>query len=152
MSSLWSGDVVLRLVRWLYPFCNGFGLGVIAMLLHECGHLAASLVLGVRVKNVGMKWNKGLYMVREQGSARQNLLIAAAGPVVNLMLIATEPWIPLFSLANFCYALANMLPIDGSDGLRIASCWQQLRKDRVPGRSGWLVGVTFLTRNRPKVN
>lgn len=142
----------MRLVRWLYPFCNGLGLGVIAMLLHECGHLAAALALGVRVKKIGVKWNKGLYMVRERGSARQNMLIAAAGPLVNLMLMATEPWIPLFSLANLCYALANMLPIDGSDGFRIAACWQQLRRDRVPGRHGWSFGVTFLTRNRTKVN
>ena len=126
----------MYLVRWLYPFCNGLGFGVIAMLLHEGGHLAAALLLGVRVKNVGVKWNKGLYMVREQGSVTQNLLIAMAGPLVNLVLIATEPWVPLFSLANLCYALANMLPIDGSDGFRIAACWQQLRRDRLSTDAG----------------
>lgn len=37
----------------------------------------------------------------------------AGGARVNLLLIATKPWIPIFSLANFCYALANMLPIEG---------------------------------------
>ena len=103
------------------------------MLLHECGHLAASLVLGIRVKNVGMKWNKGLYIIREGGTPHQNLLVALAGPLVNLLLIASVPWSPLFGMANFCYALANMLPIEGSDGFRVAGCWQQLRHNRVVG-------------------
>jgi Zn-dependent protease len=118
---------VLHVVHWLYPFVHGLGLGVIAMLLHEAGHLIASLALGVRVKNVGMKWNKGLYTVRERGTTSQSLLIALAGPLVNLILIATAPWAPPFALANFCYALANMLPIEGSDGYRIAASWRQIR-------------------------
>ena len=121
----------MHLVRWLFPFFNGLGFGVIAMLLHECGHLAAALALGVRVKNIGFKWNKGLYTVREQGSPYQNLLISLAGPFVNLLLIAAAPWIPQFGLANFCYALANMLPIDGSDGFRVAACWRQIRQGQL---------------------
>jgi Zn-dependent protease len=122
-----SGGIQVHLVRWLFPFINGLGLGVLAMLLHEWGHIAAALVLGVPVKSVGIRWNKGLYTVREAGTVQQNALIAAAGPFVNFLLIATEPWFPLFSMANFCYALANLLPIEGSDGFRIAGCWQQMR-------------------------
>jgi Zn-dependent protease len=117
----------MNVVRWLLPFTHGLGLGVIAMLLHECGHLLAAFVIGVRIKRVGMKWNKGLYTIREQGTPFQSLLIAAAGPVANVLLIGIAPWAPLFGLANFCYALANMLPIEGSDGFRIALCWQQIR-------------------------
>ena len=121
------GSPHMNAVRWLYPFIHGLGLGVIAMLLHECGHLLAAVILGVRVKNVGMRWNKGLYTVRQQGSPLQNLLIAAAGPFTNILLTLAAPWSPLFGLANFCYAIANALPIEGSDGYRIAKCWQQLR-------------------------
>jgi stage IV sporulation protein FB len=117
----------MHLLHWFNPFFTGLGLGVIAMILHECGHLAAALMLGVRVKDVGMKWNKGLYTVREQGTVHQNLVIALAGPCVNLLLVITAPWFPVFSLANFCYALANMLPIEGSDGYRIAACWRRIR-------------------------
>ena len=106
----------MNAVRWLYPFIHGLGLGVIAMLLHEGGHLLAALILGVRIKNVGMRWNKGLYTVREQGSPLQNLLIAAAGPFTNILLTLAAPWSPLFGLANFCYAIANALPIEGADG------------------------------------
>lgn len=118
---------MMHAINWLYPFINGLGFGVIAMLLHETGHLIAALLLGVRVKNVGMKWNKGFYIVREQGTPHQSLLIALAGPSTNLLLIATSLWVPLFAAANFCYALANMLPIEGSDGYRIASCWREIR-------------------------
>lgn len=123
---------MMHLVHWFFPFVSGFGLGVLAMLLHEAGHIAAAWMLGVRVKRVGLQWNKGLYTVREQGSHFQNLLIASAGPFVNLLLVATEPWLPVFSLANFCYALANMLPIEGSDGFRVAGSWRELREGAKP--------------------
>jgi len=128
------GAGAMNVVRWLYPFIHGVGIGVIAMLLHECGHLFAALVLGVRIKNIGMRWNKGLYTVREQGSPLQNLLVASAGPIVNILLTATTPWIHLFGLANFCYAVANTLPIEGSDGYRIALCWKQLQAPRTESR------------------
>ena len=120
---------------WLFPILHGLGLGVLAMLLHECGHLVTAFILGLRVKRVGMKWNRGLYTVRQQGTPLQNLLVAAAGPFTNLLLIPLASWIPLFGLANLCYALANMLPIDGSDGFRVAACWQQMRTEHSnPGR------------------
>ena len=124
----------MHILRWLYPFAQGLGLGIIAMLLHECGHLIVAVALGLRVKNIGMKWNKGLYTVRQHGTPLQNLLVAAAGPLTNLLLLTTGAGIPLFGLANFCYALANMLPIEGSDGYRIALCWQQLRSGQVKER------------------
>ena len=115
-------------IRWFQPVLFGFGLGVLAMVLHECGHLAAAAALGVRVKRIGIDWKKGLYTVREQRTVRQNLMIALAGPSVNLLLIALEPWFPMFSLANLCCLLANSLPIDGSDGFRVADCWRRIRE------------------------
>jgi Zn-dependent protease len=123
--------MVLLSVRWLEPFFSGVVLGFTAMVLHECGHLVAAASLGVRVKRVGVMWNKGLFTVREQGTISQNLLIAAAGPFVNLLLVASGPWYPVLGLANLCYALANMLPIEGSDGMRIANCWREIRRGEV---------------------
>ena len=115
---------------WIYPFINGLGLGVAPCSSTSAG-ISPPLALGVRVKHVGMKWNKGLYTVRGQGTVQQNLLIALAGPFVNLLLIATTPWLPIFGLANFCSALANMLPINGSDGIRIAACWHRIRHGEI---------------------
>jgi Zn-dependent protease len=114
-------------IRLFLPVMHGIALGLIAMILHECGHLAAAAALGVRVKRVGVQWNKGFFTVRERGTVHQNLLIALAGPFVNLLLIAVEPWFPLFSLANVCCVMANMLPIAGSDGFRVAECWRHIR-------------------------
>jgi Zn-dependent protease len=117
-------------IRWFQPVLFGSGLGLLAMVLHECGHLAAAVALGVRVKRVGIQWNKGIFTVREQGTVNQNLMIALAGPSVNLLLMAVEPWFPMFSLANLCCALANMLPIQGSDGFRVADCWRRIREGK----------------------
>jgi Zn-dependent protease len=123
-----SGDLKMHAIfRWFVPFFSGLFLGLIAMAAHECGHVVAALALGVRVKRVGVQWNRGMFTVREQGSAVQNLIIALAGPSVNLFLIALEPWFPLFGLANVCCVLANMLPMQGSDGYRVAMCWRQIR-------------------------
>src|SRR5579863_8282565 len=96
----------------LWQFLTGMFLGLLAMVLHECGHLIAALVLGVRVTRVGLKWDKGMYVVRDRGTVHQNLLIALAGPLVNLLLVALQPWYPMFALANACCVLANVLPIE----------------------------------------
>lgn len=122
-------------IRWLAPFVTGLLLGVAAMVLHESGHIVAAFLLGVRVKRVGIRWNKGLYTVREPGNTQQNLLIALAGPFTNFILVMTAAWLPIFSLANFCFALANMLPIEGSDGFRVAGCWREIRENRVIEKS-----------------
>ncbi len=97
------------------------------MILHECGHIVVALALGVKIKRAGLKWTKGIFIVREQGTPYQNLLVSLAGPSVNLLLVAFEPWFPLFSLANVCCVIANMVPIEGSDGFRVASCWREIR-------------------------
>ena len=120
----------MQLILWLFPFVNGVGLGVLAMLLHECGHVIAALALGVRVKRVGIKWRKGLYVIREQGSAAQSLVIALAGPLANISMMFLGHSVQLFVLANLCYAFANLLPFEGSDGARAFSCWESLHRVR----------------------
>ena len=123
----------MQLVKlaWFFPFFHGLLLGLIAMILHECAHLVCALALGVRVKKVGILWNKGIYTVREAGSPGKNVLIALAGPLANMLLVSFWFLSPTFGLANFCYALANLLPIEGSDGSRIVNCWMQMRKKQL---------------------
>jgi hypothetical protein len=69
-----------------------------------------------------------LHFVRDQGTVHQNLLIALSGPLMNLLLVASGAWFPVFGLANLCYALANTLPIEGSDGMRIAASWRRIHR------------------------
>lgn len=94
-------------------------LGIPAMILHECGHLAVALLCGVNVKKVGLS-RRGLYTVREPGSKWINIAVSAAGPAVNLLL-AISLWsaLPQFAEVNLVACLYNLLPIPNSDGTRI---------------------------------
>lgn len=127
--SVWNVDMfhMHAVSVWLSQFVTGIFLGLLAMVLHECGHLIAALILGVKVSRVGLKWNKGMYVVRDRGTVHQNMLIALAGPLVNLLLVALQPWYPMFALANACCVLANVLPIEGTDGYRVAGCWREMK-------------------------
>ena len=118
---------LVHLVHWAIPFFEGTFLGLLAMALHECGHLAAAILLGVEVRRVAVDW-RGICTVREPGPPLKNLLISVAGPLVNAILILAWFWSPAFCLANFCFASVNLLPIQQSDGLRALECWSQFRR------------------------
>ena len=127
-----SGDnrpmnIALLILHWLYPVFQGMLTGLLAMAIHECGHLLAAGVLGVRIKSVSLHW-KGLCTVREAGPPMKNLLISIAGPFVNFALIPTWHLSPIFGIANVCFAFFNILPIDGSDGERALKCWEQMKE------------------------
>jgi len=119
----------MRVLAWFVPFFQGLGLGLIAMVFHEAGHLIAAPLVGIRIKTVGLKW-KGLYTVREAGPPEKNILVSLAGPLTNLLLLALWPLSRKFGLANLCFAFFNMLPIEGSDGDRIWRCWRAIKKSR----------------------
>ena len=49
--------------HWLISLAGTLFLGLTAMVLHEFGHLVTSLMVGVKVKSVGLCM-KGMYVVR----------------------------------------------------------------------------------------
>lgn len=114
-------------LAWFEPVFWGMGVGVLAMVLHEFGHICAALALGVRVKALRARW-KGLYIVREPGTPLQNLLIALAGPLTNAVLLTGWQLSHQIFLANLCCALVNLLPIRGADGERALVYWKQMRE------------------------
>jgi hypothetical protein len=114
-------------LRWCLPFFHGMGLGLLAMAFHEAAHIVIAIALGVRIKKIGLGW-KGMYTVRDPGPPAKNMLVSLAGPLVNLALILSWHWFPTFGLANFCCFAANAVPIQGSDGDRALTCWQQMHK------------------------
>ncbi len=120
---------MLHILAWFVPFFQGLLVGVLAMLLHESGHLVAALALGVHIKTIGLRW-KGLYTVREAGTPTKNLLISLAGPCTNLLLMLSWPLSKNFFLANLCYAGFNLLPIEGSDGERVMRLWHQMKMQK----------------------
>lgn len=123
---------MLHILRYFDPIAGTLFLGLLAMILHEFGHLATSLMVGIRVKSVGLCM-KGMYIVREAGSPMKNLLISLAGPLTNVALILIF-WgrSETFVLANFCLAVCNLAPVKGSDGDRALACLQQMQREAVP--------------------
>lgn len=116
-------------LRWFSPVVIGILYGLLAMVMHEIGHLCVAQALGLRVKNVGMSW-KGMYTVREAGPPEKNLQVSLGGPLTNLALMALWPAAPVFGLANFFMGTCNLLPIPGSDGQRVLRCLRQMRETR----------------------
>lgn len=120
------------LSHWVISLAGTLFLGLSAMVLHEFGHVATSLMVGIKVKSIGLCM-KGMYIVREAGSPMKNLLISLAGPLTNVALILLF-WghSPKFVLANFCLAICNLAPIRGSDGERALRCLEQMQKESSP--------------------
>lgn len=118
--------------HWLFSLAGTLFLGLSAMVLHEFGHVVTSLMVGIRVKSIGLCM-KGMYIVRDSGSPMKNMLISLAGPLTNVALILIF-WghSPKFVLANFCLAVCNLVPIKGSDGDRALSCFEQLQREPAP--------------------
>jgi len=92
------------------PFFQGLLLGLVAMTLHEAGHLIAALAVGIKVKNVGFCW-KGMYTVREPGPPVKNILVSLAGPMVNLILMMTWHWWPTFGLPIYALPYSTCCPL-----------------------------------------
>ena len=91
-------------------------LALLALFLHEGGHILAAWSLGVKVKRVGIS-HKGMYIVRECGSPSHNLSIALAGPLLNLLLAGCfRRTAPIFAVLNLGMGLSNLIPAAGSDG------------------------------------
>jgi Zn-dependent protease len=90
---------------------------VLSLSAHEAGHIIAARCCGVKVKKIGFCW-RGVYLVREAGPLRENLIITLAGPLTNLLLAGLWHWFPLFALVNLVNAVSNLLPFEGADGTR----------------------------------
>lgn len=118
--------------HWLFSLAGTLFLGLSAMVLHEFGHLVTSLMVGIKVKSVGLCM-KGMYIVREAGSPAKNLLISLAGPLTNVALLLLF-WhaSPTFTLANLCLAICNLAPVRGSDGDRVLVCLEQMQRESAP--------------------
>lgn len=109
-------------------------LSLAAALLHELGHLGAALLLGIRpakitVGAIGARMGFSVPLL----AYRHELLIAAAGPGVNLLCIPPCLWgirrlgnlegageyLLFFAAASFVLAAVNLLPLRTFDGGRI---------------------------------
>ena len=93
--------------------------GLLAALLHECGHLAAMLLIPgqspgkISITPFGMKIENSPL----SEFARGNSVVLAAGSVVNLLSAAVTFGIqPDFAAVSLVLGMMNLLPVEGMDG------------------------------------
>jgi Zn-dependent protease len=94
-----------------------------SLLLHEGGHLLAAAALNVPVRELGLEI-RGTYLRRSQSTRRRDeILIAASGPLMNLLVVVPLIFVPRLgiqlALCNLLIGVVNLLPLPSSDGLRI---------------------------------
>ena len=111
----------------------------VSILVHELGHAIVAQELGVPIARIDLHLLGGTAtMVRPPGRSRDEILIAAAGPIVSLVLsfllssmaflLGGEPSLAIQGLGdllaygailNFCLGMFNLLPALPMDGGRI---------------------------------
>lgn len=115
-------------------------LTVICALIHEGGHILASVLLGgspeLSAFALGFRLKSG-----RLSSYRDDILITLSGPLANLAIgipvlifFGTAPYPLEFGIINIFTALSNLLPVYGYDGYRILKLLleERLREPELP--------------------
>ncbi len=101
---------------------------LLAVTAHECGHLLASRLLGVRLRALELDLpGARLIPAGLLPSYRAEALLAAAGPAASLLLAAftlphATPFAVTLSAVTLSLFLFNLLPITEFDGGRLLFC------------------------------
>lgn len=95
----------------------------LCLVIHELAHTLVAQLFEVPVHGIGIKF-KGAYTHRRYARRRlHDVLIAAAGPLVNLFLMFASFFVPRIGVWlaewNCGIALVNLMPFPGTDGYRI---------------------------------
>jgi Zn-dependent protease len=119
---LLCGALGVRIAGWQLGLPLG-ALLLASLLLHEAGHMLAAALLKVPVREFGLEL-RGAYVRRAHATRRRDeILIAASGPLMNLLLIVPLLFVPRLgpqlATCNLLLCVINLLPIPSSDGMRI---------------------------------
>jgi Zn-dependent protease len=108
-----------------------------SILVHELGHAVVARRLGVRIAGIEMQFFGGVAkMVTPPRSARDEILIAIAGPAVSLGIAITaifvgtlvRAWpITYLGYTNLILGVFNLLPALPMDGGRVYRAWRAQR-------------------------
>jgi len=112
--------------------CYSLGLTLLSVIFHECGHIIAMLICGIKPEKLVLH-SFGISLNAPQPSASKTFVIASSGPVFSLILAGLFYFVfpPLFSM-NLCIGLINLLPALPLDGGRILS----FLLTRITGKKG----------------
>ncbi len=122
---------ILPVVFWcclIYSFDEtvGAGITILAMIIHELGHLICIFFITGRWEMPKSTFNGLRISGQECFSYLQQMLQYASGPIFNLlaallMLLyaGLDEYSELFIVINVATAISNLLPIDGYDGYRL---------------------------------
>lgn len=132
-TEIWAHWTVLPAVLFL-TVTEGpkrVGLGVLALLLHETGHLLTARGLGYRIRSLEL-WPFGAALCMDMGTGRASLFVALAGPLCGLvaagmsllllrLLPQTNEVMEPFFCMNLTLSAVNLLPAEPLDGGRALS-------------------------------
>lgn len=108
---------------------------IVAVLLHELGHIAVARALGIGISRLHLSVLGARLEVAREISYLSELLLAAGGPLSGLFLalgarLASGAaagvfgvWLVSLSTVSLCLSLFNLLPIPTLDGGRIYFCF-----------------------------
>jgi Zn-dependent protease len=125
-----TGPLLVLLCAVLGVGMGGWQLGLLegalflaSLLLHEAGHILAAAIFRVPVWEFGMEF-RGTYIRRAPATRRRDeILIAASGPLVNLLIAVPLIFVPRLgpqlAMCNLMLGVINLLPLPSSDGRRI---------------------------------
>ncbi len=110
----------------LSALTTDFVWGSLHMLIHECGHMLAALVVGSKIKQVGMSRSGPFVRRTSARTPMRNAMVALAGPAANIL---TWLLFLIFALPHAWIALAiglvNLSPLPNSDFMKSLSYLQR---------------------------
>ena len=102
---------------------------LLSVTLHEVGHILTARLLGLRFSSLTLSpMGAALMPLGGMGGYREEILVALAGPAVNLLsaILLPKPsqnsFLDVFVTSSKFLGLLNLLPIRSFDGGRILLC------------------------------
>lgn len=119
---------------------------IVALLLsacvHELGHVAAMLSLGVPIYGVRFAVSGPVIRCGAVSSRMQQFFCALAGPALGVLLAGVIfPFWPLCAEVSLLLSLMNLLPVSPLDGGRALSSLTAGKREEILARTSFLIPV-----------